>query len=153
MQEINRAAALLGPKVQECNTRDKQELGAPCLLDQTIRLLSSQTVCSLAGRTMLRALGYPHLHWSKQPRLASRKFIVISSSRSFQAIWSTTGCSSAPRTGPAADRRPSRKSCAEPRFAGDDRIGVGAVAYVAGVETWPAHGCRHLTVKLAPITN
>src|ERR1700730_8104456 len=86
MQEINRAAALLGPKVQECNTRDKQELGAPCLLDQTIRLLSSQTVCSLAGRTMLRALGYPHLHWSKQPRLASRKFIVISSSRSFQVI-------------------------------------------------------------------
>jgi hypothetical protein len=47
MQEINRAAALLGPKIQECNTRDKQELGAPCLLDQTIGLLSSQTVFSL----------------------------------------------------------------------------------------------------------
>jgi hypothetical protein len=43
MQEINRAAALLGPKTQECNTRHKQELGAPCLFDQTIRLLSSQT--------------------------------------------------------------------------------------------------------------
>jgi hypothetical protein len=43
MQEINRAAALLGPKTQECNTRDKQEHGAACLADQTIGLLSSQT--------------------------------------------------------------------------------------------------------------
>ena len=44
MQEINRAAALLGPKIQECNTRDKQELGAACPLDQTTGLLSSQTL-------------------------------------------------------------------------------------------------------------
>lgn len=44
MQEINRAAALLGPKIQECNTRDKQELGDACVLDQTIGLLSSQTL-------------------------------------------------------------------------------------------------------------
>jgi hypothetical protein len=44
MQEINRAAALLGPKIQECNTRDKQELGAACPVDQTIGLLSSQTL-------------------------------------------------------------------------------------------------------------
>jgi hypothetical protein len=55
MQEINRGVALLGPKTQECNTRDKQELGAACMLDQTIGLLSSQTVlpprwsCGVAG--------------------------------------------------------------------------------------------------------
>ncbi len=44
MQEINRAAVLLGPKIQECNTRDKQERAAACRLDQTIGLLSSQTL-------------------------------------------------------------------------------------------------------------
>jgi hypothetical protein len=44
MQEINRDAALLGPKIQECNTRDKQELGPACAHDQTIGLLSSQTL-------------------------------------------------------------------------------------------------------------
>jgi hypothetical protein len=77
MQEINRAAALLGPKIQECNTRDKQELGAPCLLDQTIGLLSSQTVLSLAGCATLRRLGYPTLDPSKQPGLIVREFFVI----------------------------------------------------------------------------
>ena len=44
MQEINRAAALLGPKTQECNTRDKQAIGAACVLDQITGLLSSQTL-------------------------------------------------------------------------------------------------------------
>lgn len=43
MQEINRGVALLGPKAQECNTRNNQELSASCPLDQTIGLLSSQT--------------------------------------------------------------------------------------------------------------
>jgi hypothetical protein len=45
MLEINRGVALLGPKTQECNTRDKQELGASCRFDQTTGLLSSQTLC------------------------------------------------------------------------------------------------------------
>jgi hypothetical protein len=44
MLEINRDVALLGPKTQECNTRDKQVLGATCTVDDTIGLLSSQTV-------------------------------------------------------------------------------------------------------------
>ena len=64
MLEINRGVALLGPKTQECNTRDKQELGATCTLDQTIGLLSSQTVllprwwCGVArGVTARRSSG------------------------------------------------------------------------------------------------
>jgi hypothetical protein len=44
MQEINRGVALLGPKTQECNTHDKQELVATCTIDDTIGLLRSQTV-------------------------------------------------------------------------------------------------------------
>jgi hypothetical protein len=61
MQEINRAAALLGRKTQECNTRDKQELGTACLLDQTIRLLSSQTVSLPRWLSDVASAGLPAL--------------------------------------------------------------------------------------------
>jgi hypothetical protein len=57
MLEINRAAALLGRKTQECNTRDKQELGTVCRLDQTIGLLSSQT--ALASSLVVRRCERP----------------------------------------------------------------------------------------------
>jgi hypothetical protein len=71
MLEINRGVALLGPKTQECNTRDKQELGTSCRLDQTIGLLSSQTVLPPSGRLMLPAGDYPPLERSKQAGLVS----------------------------------------------------------------------------------
>jgi hypothetical protein len=76
MQEINRAAALLGPKIQECNTRDKQELGAACPVDQTIGLLTSQTLalpawsCSTArrGPAVVRLDGDPSAANFRNPR-------------------------------------------------------------------------------------
>jgi hypothetical protein len=147
MQEINRAAALLGRKTQECNTRDKQELGTACPLDQTIRLLSSQTLllprwsCDVAGA------GLPAVALVETNRLGGRKFFVIARSRSFHRLSASPFVRNAERIGPAADRRPSRKSCAEPRFARDRQIRVGAVAYVAGVETCPAHVYRHFNGK------
>jgi hypothetical protein len=69
MQEINRAAALLGRKTQECNTPDKQELGAACRLDQTIRLLSSQTVLLPRWSGCDAGVKYPPLQRSKRTGL------------------------------------------------------------------------------------
>jgi hypothetical protein len=59
MLEINRGVALLGPKTQECNTHDKQDLGPPRALDQTIGLLSGQTRWYVAGPVELAAGGPP----------------------------------------------------------------------------------------------
>jgi hypothetical protein len=69
MQEINRGVAPLGPKTQECNTRDKQEPGASCTPDQTIGLLSSQTVLPPCWSFGIARDDYPPPAWPKQAGL------------------------------------------------------------------------------------
>jgi hypothetical protein len=81
MQEINRAAALLGPKIQECNTRDKQELGAACVLDHTIGLLSSQTLARHRWPSgVARDRAFP-VRVIRPRRCAVGKIVVITASR------------------------------------------------------------------------
>jgi hypothetical protein len=153
MQEINRAAALLGRKTQECNTRDKQELGTACPLDQTIRLLCSQTALLPRWSSDVVRAGLARPDAGNRKRLIGRKFFVIARSRSFPASRSITAALTCPPALATADHRPSRKSCGESRFATDAILVLGLLPMWQALKHARRTCFGTLMVKGAPIAN